>query len=160
LGDLGVGGDLLGVLLQLLDHGLDRKVDAALQVHGVHAGGYRLGAFLDDSGGEHGSGGGAVAGDVGGLRRDLAHHLRTHVLELVLEFDLLGDGDAVLGDTGGAEALIKHDVAALRAERHFHGVSENVDAAQHPVARVDGEFDFLSSHRKHSCCVWSRSAAP
>ena len=35
---------------------------------------------------------------------DLAHHLRAHVLELVLELDLLGDGDAVLGDARGAEA--------------------------------------------------------
>ena len=137
LGDLVVGGDLLGVLLQLLDDGLDREVDAALQIHRVHAGGNRLGAFLDDRGGEHGRGRGAVTGDVGGLRGDLAHHLRAHVLELVVELDLLGDGDAVLGDAGSAERLVEHDVAAFRAERHFHGIGENVDAAQHLVARFD-----------------------
>ena len=146
LGDLVVGGDLLGVLLEVLDDGLDREVDAALEVHRVHAGGNRLGAFLDDGGGEHGRGGGAVTGDVGGLGRDLAHHLGAHVLELVFELDLLGDGDAVLGDAGSAEALVEHDVAALRAERHLHGVGENVDAAQHLVARIDREFDFLGSH--------------
>ena len=38
------------------------------------------------------------------LRGDLLHHLRAHVLELVLELDLLGDGDAVLGDGRRAEA--------------------------------------------------------
>ena len=146
LGDLGVGGDLLRVLLQLLDDGLDREVDAALEVHRVHAGGNRLGAFLDDRGGKHGRGRGAVTGDVGGLRRDLAHHLRAHVLELVFELDLLGDGDAVLGDAGGAERFVEHDVAALGAERHLHRVGENVDAAQHLVARIDREFDFLGSH--------------
>ena len=48
--------------------------------------------------GEHGRGGGAVAGEIVGLLRDFAHHLRAHVLELVFELDLLGDGDAVLGD--------------------------------------------------------------
>jgi hypothetical protein len=69
-----------------------------------------------------------------------------HVLELVLELDFLGDGDAVLGDARGAEALVEHHVAALGAERHLHGIVENVDAAQHLVARVDREFDFLGSH--------------
>jgi hypothetical protein len=105
-----------------------------------------LAPSFDDRLGEHGRGGGAVTGEVGGLGGDLAHHLRAHVLELVLELDLLGDGDAVLGDARGAERLVEHDVAALRAERHLHRVGENVDAAQHAVARVDREFDFLGSH--------------
>jgi hypothetical protein len=30
-----------------------------------------------------------------GPRGNFAHHLRAHILELVLELDLLGDGDAV-----------------------------------------------------------------
>ena len=64
------------------------------------------------------------------LRRDLAQHLRAHILELVLELDLLGDGDAVLGDAGRAEALVEDDVAALGAERDLHRVGEDVDAAQ------------------------------
>ena len=63
------------------------------------------------------------------LRGDLAQHLRAHVLELVLELDLLGDGDAVLGDARGAEALVEDDVAALGAERHLDRVGEDVDAA-------------------------------
>ena len=132
--------------LQLLDHGLDREVDAALEVHRVHAGGNRLRTLFDDRGGEHGRRRGAVTGDVGGLRSDLADHLRAHVLELVLKLDFLGDGDAVLGDAGSAERFIQHDVAAFGAERHFHRIGENVDAAQHLVARIDGEFDFLGSH--------------
>src|ERR1700689_2082052 len=67
LGDFGVRGDLLGVLLELLDDGLDREVDAALEIHRVHAGGNRLRTFLDDRGGKHRRGRGAVTGDVGGL---------------------------------------------------------------------------------------------
>jgi hypothetical protein len=85
LGDFVVRGlDLLGVLLEVGDDGGDGQVDAALQVHRVHAGGNRLGAFADDRLGQNGGGGGAVAGDVVGLGGDFAHHLRAHVLELVL----------------------------------------------------------------------------
>src|SRR3982074_2132545 len=74
---------------------------------------------------------------------DLAHHLRAHVLELVFKLDFLGDGDAVLGDAGCAERFVEHDVAALRTERDLHRVVENFDAAQHPVAGINAEFDFF-----------------
>src|SRR5262249_7329927 len=83
-----------------------------------------------------------VTGDVGGLGGSLAHHLGAHVLELVVELDLLGDGNAVLGHARSAEALVEHDVAAFGAERDFHGIAENVDAAQHLVARVNREAYF------------------
>ena len=144
LGDFLVRGDLLGVLDEVGDHGFHRQIDTALQVHRVHAGGNRLGAFTDDRSRQNGRGGGAVAGSVGRLGRDFAHHLRAHVFELVLELDLLGDGDAVLGDAGSAERLVEHDVAALRAERDLDGIGENVDAAEHAVAGIYAEFDFFS----------------
>src|ERR1700690_2510777 len=67
LGDLLVRGDLLGVLDEVGDDGFHRQVDTALQVHRVHAGGNRLGAFTADPRGQHGRGGGAVAGSIGRL---------------------------------------------------------------------------------------------
>src|SRR5690606_10047448 len=146
LGDGLVVGGRLGQLLQLLDGGDDRLVDATLEVHRVHAGGNRLHALADHGLGQHGGGGGAVTGVVGGLGGDLLHHLRAHVLELVGQLDLLGDGHAVLGDRRRAEALVEHDVAALRAQRRLHGVGEHVDAAQHLGARILTETDFLGSH--------------
>jgi hypothetical protein len=76
LGDLLLVLGLLGLLPELLDHGLDGLVDAALEVHRVVAGGHQLEALLVDRAGEHGGGGGAVAGLVAGLAGDLAHHLR------------------------------------------------------------------------------------
>jgi hypothetical protein len=85
---------------------------------------------------EHGCGRRPITRHGAGLGRDLTHHLRAHVLELVREFDLFRDGDAVLGDAGRAEALVEHDVAALGAKRHLDGVGQNVDAAQHLVTRV------------------------
>src|SRR5690606_1433983 len=112
----------------------------------VHAGGDRLHALADEGLGQHGRGGGAVAGVVGSARGDFLHHLRAHVLELVGELDLLGDGHAVLGDRGRAEALVEHDVAALRAQGRLDGVGEHVDATHHLGARVLTEADFLRGH--------------
>jgi hypothetical protein len=48
------------------------------------------------------------------LLSDLLDHLGAHVLEGIFELDLLGDGDAVLGDGRGAELLVEDHVAALR----------------------------------------------
>src|SRR5207248_5505904 len=107
--------------------------------HRVHARGNRLGAFAHNGCGQHGRGGGAVAGSVGRLGGDFAHHLGAHTLELVLKLDFLGDGDAVLGDAGCSERLVEHDVAALGAEGDLDGVVEDVDAAQHAVAGIDAE---------------------
>ena len=93
------------------------------------AGGHHLDAFGVDGAGEHGRGGGAVAGYVGGLGSDFLDHLRAHVLEFVFELDFLGDGDAVLGDGRRAEALVEHDVAALGAQRHGHGIGQDINAS-------------------------------
>src|SRR5213079_558869 len=121
------------------DYGVHRQVDTALQVHRVHAGGNRLGSLTDDGRGQHGRGGGAVAGSVGGLRSHFAHHLRAHVLELVLKLDFLGNGDAVLGDARCAEALVDDDVAALGAQSHLDRVGEDVDAAHDALTSVAAE---------------------
>ena len=146
LGDLFRGRDLLGPALDVLDDRLDREVDAALQVHRIHAGRHGLAALADNSRSKDGGRGGAVADQVAGLGRHLAHHLRAHVLELVGELDLLGDRHAVLGDPRRAEALVEHDVAALRAQRHLHRVGEDGHTFEHPGPSVGRKPDFLGSH--------------
>src|SRR6266567_2740507 len=133
----------------------DREVDAALEVHRVHAGGNSLGSFPDDRMSEHGRRSRAVTGLVGGLRGHLAHHLRAHVLELVFELDLLGDGHAVLGDAWCAKRLVEQDVATLGAKRHAYRVGERIDAMQHSVTRVDREFHFLGRHLSIPFCSTS-----
>ena len=146
LGDLLRRLDLLGLPRNVL-HDLGYcQIDAALQVHRIHAGCDQLDPFLHNRLSQHCRGGGAIAGDVAGLRRHFAQHLRAHVLELVLELDLLGDGDAVLGDARRAVALVEDDIAAFGPERHPDSVGEDIDAMQHLVARVGGKFDVLGSH--------------
>src|SRR5690606_14225826 len=78
-GAVGVGGDgaylgdglgvsaWLGQVFQLSNDGGGRLVDAALQVHRVHAGSDGLQAFVDDGLSQNGSGGGAVTGCIVGL---------------------------------------------------------------------------------------------
>ncbi len=136
----------LEILLQFFDDGDHGLVDAALQVHRVHAGGDVLHAFADDRLGQHGGGGGAVTGDVGGLGSDFLDHLRAHVLELVLQFDFLGDRNAVLGDGRGAEGALQNHVAALGAEGDLDGVGENVDTTNHALTSGIAKLNFFSCH--------------
>ena len=90
--------DFLGALLDVLDHGGDRDIDAALEIHRVHAGGNRLGAFPHDCLRQHRCRCCAVASHIIGLLGNFTNHLRAHVLELVLQLDFLCDRHAVFGD--------------------------------------------------------------
>ena len=129
----------LRLLLQLVDERRDGLVDAALQVHRVHARGHVLHAFAHDGLGQHGGGGGAVTGVVAGLGSDFLDHLGAHVLELVLELDLLGDRDTILGDRRAAERTLEHHVAALRTERDLDRVGQDVHAFNHACAGFTAE---------------------
>src|SRR5690606_996710 len=80
LGDFLVRAAGLADAGELLGQGVDGPVDAALEVHRVHARGDELHALAHDALGEHGGGGGAVTGVVGGLGSDFLDHLRAHVL--------------------------------------------------------------------------------
>jgi len=82
-----------------------RSAATARQIHRIHSCAHRLGAFAHDRLSHDGRGAGAVSEPVAGLRGELAQRLRAHIPELVGKFDLLGDGDAVFGDTGVPNAL-------------------------------------------------------
>ena len=140
----GHGGDLRDALLvgdrrgrgqQGLGHRVGGLGDARAELDRVGTGGDLPQPGLDDRLRQHGRGGGAVTGDVVGLGGHRLHQLRAEVLERVLEVDLAGDGDAVVGDGRAAERLGQHHVAAARAQRHPHRVGELVDAGFHCAAR-------------------------
>ena len=121
-------------------------LDAALQADRVGAGGHVLQAFAVDRLGQHGGGGGAVAGDVAGLAGDFADHLGAHVFVGVFELDFLGDGHAVLGDGGGAEFLVEDHVATGGAEGGLDGVRELLDAAEQGLPRGFVERELFGCH--------------
>ena len=139
--ELGVGrGDVgdrrqdavaLGGLGRSLERGHHRrhgKVDALAQIDGFHAALIRLDAALDQRVGEHDGRGGAVAGDLVGLHRHFADHLRAHVLETVVQLDLGGDADAVAGHHRRADRPVDHGVHAFGAERRLDGGGQPEDA--------------------------------
>src|SRR3954447_23724830 len=132
--DGGDGRDLLarvdrpGVVLDLLDDGRNGLLDALADLHRIGAGRDVPDALADHRLPQDHRGGGAVAGDVIGLGRDLLEELRAHVLERVVELDVASDRDAVVGDRRRPELLVEHDVAALRTDSHLHRVGEAIDA--------------------------------
>src|SRR5213596_2299284 len=136
----------LGERLELLHDRLDRLVDPALERHRVVAGDHHLQALGEDGACEHGGRRRPVARHVGGLGGDLLHHLRSHVLELVFQLDLLRHRDAVLGHGGSAERLVEHHVAAAGPERHRHRIGQDVHAAEDLLARVLAELHQLCCH--------------
>ena len=129
LGDLVLGVvDLHRLTGEVLDGGGNGLFHALLDTHRVGTRGNVAQTLANERLGEHGGGGGAVAGDVVGLSRNFLDQLGTHVLELVFQLDFTGDGDTVVGDRGSTELLVEHHIAALRAEGHLDGVGELVDA--------------------------------
>ena len=129
LGDLLGFGDLAAILLEVGADRVDRRIDAALHVHGVGACRDRLRPLFHDGLSDDRCGGRAVARHAALLRGDLAHHLRAHVLELVFKLDFLGDGHAVLADARRAVGLFNDDVATLRAKGDFDRIGEDIDTA-------------------------------
>ena len=101
----------------------------ALDVNRTRTGRHAAKAFAIDGLGEHGGGGGAVAGHIASFAGGLADHLRAHIFKGAFKFDLLGHGDTIFGGSGGAEFFVDEYVAAFGAERDFHRFGEFFNTA-------------------------------
>ena len=155
--DLVEGVDLFGIGLDLLDERVDCLVHAGTDSQRVGAGGDVLQTVFDHDVSEQGRSRGAVASDVVGLDSGLADELGAHVLDLVLEFDLLCDGDAVVGDERRAVAALAGNVAALGAKGDLYRIGELGSAGSKRAAGVGIEANVLCSHvyRPFLMCVIS-----
>ena len=122
--------DRLRHFLDLSNRTLDRFIDAALQSHRVRTRRDGFHALAENGLRQHSRRGRAVARDVAGLRRYLAHHLGAHILHGVLEFNLFRHGHAVFRDGRAAIFLIEHNVAPLRPQSNLHCVGEFVYTTQ------------------------------
>ena len=150
------GGDVLDVRpvlerarlrSQRLHDRRHRSLDAAPDLHRAVPGRDRPETARHDGVREHRGSCGAVPRDLAGLERHLLHELRAHVLEAVGQLDLARDREPVVGDGGGAVAVLDHDVAAAGPQRHAHDARELVHAAAQRLAGVIVELDALS----HGC---------
>jgi len=93
---------------------------------------------------EHGCGGGAVAGNVIGLGGDFLRQLGAQVLVRVVQFNLAGNGHAVVGDDGRTPLLIEHNIAPARAKGYLDRVCQLIDAGLQGLAGGIVEFKLLS----------------
>ena len=128
-GDLFLGLDVDGVFQQDVRDGLNGLLDAALEAERISTGCHVAQAFADESLCEHGSGGGSVACDVVSLLGDFLDELGADLLVRILEFDLLGNGDAIIGDGRCAPLLFEHDVATAGSKGHLDRVRKLVEAS-------------------------------
>ncbi len=87
-----------------------------------------LHAFVDHGLCQYGSSCGSVAGNIIGLGSSLADDLCTHVLELILELDLLCNGNTIIGNGRCAVALIQNNIASLRSQCDLYCVRQFVNA--------------------------------
>jgi len=88
--------------------------------------------------GEHGGRRGAVAGDVRGLAGGFLHQLSAHVFERVVQLDVFGNGDAVLGDIRRAPALVENGVAAAGPECGANGPGQLAGAGEQFLTGIFG----------------------
>ncbi len=131
--------------MQLGGHELDGLLDPALEPSGLCRRD-RLEPLVEDGLGQHGGGGGAVAGHVGGLAGDLLHHLRTHVLVVVVELDLLGHGHAVLGDGRAPKLFSMMTFRPFGPSVTFTASASVFTPAEDGVDAPAVELDFLGRH--------------
>src|SRR5699024_6515900 len=128
-GDLFLGLDLDGVLQQDIGDSLDGLLDAALEAERISTGCHVAQAFAHEGLSEHGSGGGSIACDVVSLLGDLLDEFGADLLVGVLEFDLLGNGDAIVRDGRCSPLLFEHDIATAGSKGHLDRVRELVESS-------------------------------
>jgi hypothetical protein len=133
-------------LLERRHDGLHAPLDAALELHRVHAGGEILQALDDHRVRDDGRCRRAVARHLAGAGRGLAQQPGAHVLEVVLELDGLGHDHARVDDARRPEGLLEEHRAPARAQRDLDGVGQHVNAALDLPAGVLVEQQLLGGH--------------
>ena len=101
----------------LFDDSANASLETANHRVGFDACGDLLQTGLKARLGEHGRGGRSITGIITGLASRLADEPSANVFDLVLEFDLLGDADAVLGDRWASPTFVDDGTAAAGTER-------------------------------------------
>ena len=105
--------------------------------------------------GQNCRGGGAIARHIVGLGGGFLQQLHAHILIGILQFDLFGNGNAVVGDGGSAELLVQCHVAALGAQSRDHSIRQDVHSQLQAASRFFCEYE-LFSHSLLSPSIYTR----
>ena len=141
--DVALVVNIFCLALDGLNSSCNSLFDTALQTHWVCTGCDVAHALVNDCLCEHSCCCGSVTGDIICLGGDFLHELCAHVLEWIVEFDFLRDGNTVVSDGWCAELLIENDVASLRSERDLHCIGQLVHASLESATRLVIEFQLL-----------------
>lgn len=112
------------------------------ELHWVHASGDEFVGFAQDVISKDGDGCGTIAGNfvelLGGGFDEFRADLFAEVVFGAAEVDGFSDGDAIVGDGGGAVGFFDDDVLTLRTEGDFDGVVELFSTGEDFVAGFGG----------------------
>ena len=122
----------------------------------IQSGGNVLHPLIHDRLRQYGCRGRPVAGSLRRLRGHLPRHLRTQILEPVLQFDFLGHDHSGIDHRGRPKTALKHDEATLWPESYLDGAGKQIETSTNLFARLSMEFQYF---RGHDSSPQSRAAA-
>ena len=125
-----------GIFLDFCHYGSHGFVDTAFQVQRVGSGCHVLQTHAYDGLCQNGSGRCSVTGLVACLGCHFFDQLCSEVLCGVCQLNLFGYCHTVFGDVRSAVFLVNHYIASLRTQRHFHCVSQLVNASLQRFTRL------------------------
>mmetsp|Transcript_80850 Transcript_80850/g.168729 ORF Transcript_80850/g.168729 Transcript_80850/m.168729 type:complete len:618 (+) Transcript_80850:65-1918(+) len=138
------GLDHGGLRSEVLQDHLHSLIHTSLDVHGVHASGNGLASFSEDRSREDRGSGGAIAGNIVRLARDLLHELGANVDHGErLQVDGLRNCHTILGHLGGAEGLLDDHISALGSHGDRNGIGQPVATLQHEGSGLSAMADVL-----------------
>ena len=106
-----------------------------------------LHTFIDHCLCKNGSSCGTITGNIVGLGSNFSYQLCAHVLELILQLDFLGNGNAIVGDERCAVCLGQHYVSSLRSQSYSDRICKLVNTGSKSFSCLYAKFNFLS----HGC---------
>ncbi len=112
--------------------------------------GDKLEAFAENRLSQHRGGRGTVTCHIVSLAGGFLDELGPHVLDGASQFDVLGDGHAVLGHIGAAPTLVENRIATARPEGGSYRTGQLAGTGQQLLPGVIAINQVLRSHRLYS----------
>jgi len=132
-------------LLEAENDFVNSELDSSSEVHRVHTSSNRFAALLEDSSSEDSSSSGTISSLVVSLGSDLLDEVGSDVVESVSEFDVLSDGNTILGDLGDSKASVNDNISPSGSEGDLDGISKHFTSFEHLSTGFSAKLDLFSS---------------